>query len=104
MQEKHEHNNNINNTPPPLTGPGLGRRRARVPAAQHQEEADRLAQVQVAPAGQRAVARRVRQVGDGHRREVHEVLALRLHHLHHGDERARARTMKRTRFRFAFSK
>lgn len=72
-----------------LTGAVLGRRRPSVPAAQHQEEADRLAQVEVTPAGQSAVPGRVRQIRDGHRREIHEILALRLHHLHHGDNRRR---------------
>lgn len=49
-------------TPPGLllTGALLGRRAPRVPAAQNQQEADRLAQVQVAPAGQAAVPGRVR--------------------------------------------
>lgn len=72
--------------PPSRTRAVLGRRRSGFPAAQHQQEADGLAQVQVAPAGQRAVPGRVGQVRDRHRREIHEILALRLHHLHHGDD------------------
>lgn len=76
---------------PLLTGALLGRSPPRVPAAKNQQEADRLAQEEVAPAGQAAVPGRVRQVCDRYRREIHEILALRLHHLHHGDDRRRLR-------------
>lgn len=77
--------------PPCRTGDVLGRRSSSVPAPQHQQEADRLAQVEVTPAGQRAIAGRVWQICDGDRRKIHEIFALRLHHLHHGDGRRRQR-------------
>lgn len=90
---------------PLITVAVLGRRRPSVSAAQHQKEADGLPQVEVTPARQSPVSRRVRQIRDGHRREIHEILTLRLHHLHHGDDQrrlsgtranARTRTMKHT--------
>lgn len=86
--------------PPSPTGDVLGRRSPSVPAAQHQQEADRLAQVEVTPAGQSAIAGRVRKIRDWHRREIHEILALRLHHLHHGDGRRRLSEPGRTRVWF----
>lgn len=57
-------------------------------APQHQQEADRLAQVKVVSAGQCAVPARLRQEHlagrERNRREVHEVIALRLHQIRGG--------------------